>query len=111
MCYLSISINFVTQITVVIVEELNFDSTEQDCKTLLKALEKYERLTSPNAKIFLLIEAIADLKQTIHQANICIPRPDRNMSKTKRKGIVYESSNRSCCLTLKERLQNDKKLS
>ena len=75
----------VTQKTGVIVGALNFNSTEHDSKTLPKALEQYERLTSNTAKNLFLDRGYRGPKR-INQTNICVPHPDKNISRFKRKG-------------------------
>ena len=74
----------ITQSTGVIVGAINFNSTEHDSKTLYKALEQYERLTENTAKNIFVDRGYRGPK-TINQTNICVPRPDKNITKTKRK--------------------------
>jgi transposase, IS5 family len=74
----------VTQKTGVIVGALNFNSTEHDSKTLPKALAQYERLTSNQAKNIFLDRGYRGPKK-INQTNICVPIPNKNISKIKRK--------------------------
>lgn len=74
----------ITQGTNVIVGALNFNSTEHDSKTLPKAVAQYERLTSNTAKNIFVDRGYRGPK-TINQTNICVPKPDKNISKTKRK--------------------------
>ena len=75
----------VTQTTGVIVGALNFNSTEHDSKTLPKALEQYERLTSKAAKNLFLDRGYRGPKK-INETNIYVPTPDKNITKAKRKG-------------------------
>lgn len=74
----------VTQRTGVIVGALNFNSTEHDSKTLPLALEQHERLTASKAKHLFLDRGYRGPKQ-IGETLINIPRPEKNMSKTRRK--------------------------
>lgn len=74
----------ITQTKGVIVGALNFNSTEHDSKTLTKALEQYERLTTQKAKNIFVDRGYRGPK-TINQTNICVPKPDKNITKTKRK--------------------------
>lgn len=74
----------ITQKTNVIVGALNFNSTEHDSKTLPKALEQYQRLTSNTAKNIFVDRGYRGPK-TINQTSICVPKPDKNISKNKRK--------------------------
>ena len=75
----------ITQKTGVIVGALNFNSTEHDSKTLPKAIEQYERLTTNKAKNIFLDRGYRGPK-CINQTNICVPVPDKNISRAKRKG-------------------------
>lgn len=70
----------VTQSTGVIVGALNFNSTAHDSKTLSKALEQYKRLTSKTPKNLFLDRGYRGPKK-INQTNICVPTPDKNISK------------------------------
>lgn len=74
----------ITQRTGVIVGALNFNSTEHDSKTLPKALEQYERLTSNIAKNVFVDRGYRGPK-AINQTNVCVPKPDKNITKLKRK--------------------------
>ena len=74
----------VTQKTGVIVGALNFNSTEHDSKTLEKALEQYERLTDRDAKNVFVDRGYRGQKK-INETNICVPKPDKNITKTKRR--------------------------
>jgi IS5 family transposase len=74
----------ITQTKGVIVGALNFNSTEHDSKTLTKALEQYERLTTQKAKNIFVDRGYRGPK-IINQTNICVPKPDKNITKTKRK--------------------------
>lgn len=74
----------ITQTKGVIVGALNFNSTEHDSKTLTKALEQYERLTSLKAQNVFVDRGYRGPK-TINQTNICVPKPDKNITKIKRK--------------------------
>jgi len=74
----------VTQRTGVIVGALNFNSTEHDSKTLGLALEQHIRLTDNHAKNIFVDRGYRGPK-TINETNVCTPKPDKNISKTKRK--------------------------
>ncbi len=74
----------VTQKTGVIVGALNFNSTEHDSRTLDKALEQYTRLTDKEAKTIFVDRGYRGPK-TINGTIICAPKPDKNITKTKRK--------------------------
>ena len=74
----------VTQKTGVIVGALNFNSTEHDTRTLPLAIDQYSRLTGKTPENIFLDRGYPGPKQ-INGINICIPRPDKNITKTKRK--------------------------
>lgn len=74
----------VTQKTGVIVGALNFNSTEHDSKTLPLALEQHNRLTGIIAKNIYLDRGYRGQKQ-IDQTAIHTPKPDKNITVTKRK--------------------------
>ena len=74
----------VTQKTGVIVGALNFNSTEHDSKTLEKVLEQYSHLTNKKAKTVYVDRGYRGPK-TVDDTTICVPKPDKNISKTKRK--------------------------
>ena len=74
----------VTQKTGVIVGALNFNSTEHDSKTLEKVLEQYSNLTNRKAKTVYVDRGYRGPK-TVNDTIICVPKPDKNISKTKRK--------------------------
>ena len=74
----------VTQKTGVIVGALNFNSTEHDSKTLEKVLEQYSHLTNKKAKTVYVDRGYRGPK-TVGDTTICVPKPDKNISKTKRK--------------------------
>lgn len=74
----------VTQSTGVIVGALNFNSTEHDSKTLPKAIEQYERLTEKKAKNIFVDRGYRGPK-AINETNIYVPKPDKKMTKTKRR--------------------------
>lgn len=73
-----------TQKTGVIVGALNFNSTEHDSKTLSLAMEQHKRLTESRVKNIFVDRGYRGPK-TINETNICVPKPDKNISKTKRK--------------------------
>lgn len=74
----------VTQKTGVIVGALNFNSTEHDSKTLGLALEQHKRLTDNVAKNIFVDRGYRGPK-TINETNVCVPKPDKNITKAKRK--------------------------
>lgn len=74
----------VTQKTGVIVGALNFNSTEHDSKTLEKALTQYTNLTGKIAKTAFVDRGYRGPK-TVNETIICVPKPDKNITKTKRK--------------------------
>ncbi len=74
----------ITQRTGVIVGALNFNSTEHDSKTLNLALEQYQRLTDNKAKNIFVDRGYRGPK-VINETVICTPKPDKNITKTKRK--------------------------
>ncbi len=63
---------------------LNFNSTEHDSKTLPKAIEQYERLTENKDKNIFVDRGYREPK-AINETTICVPKPDNNITKTKRK--------------------------
>jgi transposase, IS5 family len=74
----------VTQKTGVIVGALNFNSTEHDSKTLAKALAQYTNLTDKKAKAVYVDRGYRGPK-TINETIICVPKPNKNITKTTRK--------------------------
>ena len=74
----------VTQKTGVIVGALNFNSTEHDSKTLEKALTQYTNLTGKKAKMVFVDRGYRGPK-TVNATTICVPKPDKNITKTKRR--------------------------
>lgn len=74
----------VTQKTGVIVGAMNFNSTQHDSRTLPLAIEQYKRLTSKTPENIFLDRGYRGPKQ-IDGANICIPQPEKNITRTKRK--------------------------
>ena len=74
----------ITQKTGVIVGALNFNSTEHDSKTLPLALEQHKRLTGVTAKNIYLDRGYRGQKQ-IDGTAIHTPKPDKNITATKRK--------------------------
>ena len=74
----------VTQRTGVIVGALNFNSTEHDSRTLPLALEQHKKLTGKTAKNIFLDRGYKGQKQ-INGTLIHTPRPDKNITATKRK--------------------------
>jgi len=74
----------ITQSTGVIVGALNFTETLHDSKTLPKAIEQYERLTGQEAENIFLDRGYKGPK-TIKNTHLHTPKPDKNISKSKRK--------------------------
>lgn len=74
----------VTQKTGVIVGALNFNSTMHDSKTLALALEQHSRLTGREAKNIFVDRGYQGPK-SINETKIFTPKPDTNITKTKRK--------------------------
>ncbi len=73
----------ITQKTGVIVGALNFNSNEHDSKTLEKALEQYSRLTDNKVKSVFVDRGYRGPKM-INETLICVPKPDKNITKNKR---------------------------
>lgn len=73
----------VTQKRGVIVGALNFNSTEHDSKTLPLALEQHKRLTNTQAENIYLDRGYRGPK-VVNGVNIHTPKPDKNITKTKR---------------------------
>lgn len=74
----------VTQRTGVIVGALNFTETMHDSKTLPQAIEQYERLTGRQAQNIFLDRGYRGPKK-INNTNLFTPKPDKNITKTRRK--------------------------
>jgi len=74
----------VTQKTGVIVGALNFNSTQHDSKTLNQALLQYNRLTNKEPKNIFVDRGYYGPKK-INETIICAPKPDKNITKAKRK--------------------------
>ena len=74
----------ITQSTGVIVGALNFTETMHDSKTLPQAIEQYERLTGNQAQNIFLDRGYRGPKK-INNTNLHTPKPDKNISKDKRK--------------------------
>lgn len=74
----------VTQRTGVIVGALNFNSNEHDSKTLPLTLKQYERLGGTSAKNIYVDRGYRGIK-VIGQTNIHVPKPDKQITKAKRK--------------------------
>ena len=75
----------VTQKTNVIVGAINFSETIHDSKTLTAALEQHKRLTEITAKNVFVDRGYAGPKK-IGESMINMPRPDKNITTSKRKG-------------------------
>lgn len=74
----------ITQSTGVIVGALNFTETLHDSKTLPQAIQQYERLTGKEAKNIFLDRGYKGPKK-INNTNLHTPKPDKNITNTKRK--------------------------
>jgi len=74
----------VTQGTGVIVGALSFNSSLHDSKTLLLALEQHKRLTGLDAKNLFVDRGYPGPKK-IGATHINMPRPDKNITETKKK--------------------------
>lgn len=74
----------ITQKTGVIVGALNFTQTLHDSKTLPDAIEQYKRLTGKDAKNIFLDRGYRGPKK-INDTNLHTPKPDKNITITKRK--------------------------
>ena len=74
----------ITQKTGVIVGALNFNETLHGSKTLPDALQQYERLTGKQAKDVFLDRGYRGPK-TINQTNLHTPKPNPNITKSKRR--------------------------
>lgn len=73
-----------TQKTGVIVGALNFRDTLHDSKTLPSALDQHTRLTGIQAKTVFVDRGYPGPKK-INNTEICMPKPDKNMTSTRRK--------------------------
>lgn len=74
----------ITQSTGVIVGALNFTETLHDSKTLPAALEQYERLMNKQPENIFLDRGYRGPKR-INDTNLHTPKPDKNITKRKRK--------------------------
>jgi IS5 family transposase len=74
----------VDQNTGIIMGAINFTETLHDSKTLPEALEQYERLTGNQASHVFVDRGYKGLKQ-YRASQIQVPKPDKNMSRSKRK--------------------------
>ena len=74
----------ITQSTGVIVGALNFTDTLHDSKTLPQAVKQYERLTGKEATNIFLDRGYKGPKK-INNTNLHTPKPDKNISRDKRK--------------------------
>ena len=68
----------------VIVGALNFNNTEHDSKTLEKALTQYTNLTGKTVKMVFVDRGYFGPK-TVNKKTICVPKPNKNITKTKRR--------------------------
>lgn len=74
----------ITQKTGVIVGALNFDQTIHDSKTLPAVLDQYQQLTGKQAKNVYVDRGYSG-PRLIGETNINMPRPQKNITQTKRK--------------------------
>jgi len=74
----------VDQSTGIIMGAINFTETLHDSKTLPEALEQYERLTGKQAAQVFVDRGYRGLQQ-YKTSQIQVPRPDKNISRSKRK--------------------------
>jgi IS5 family transposase len=74
----------ITQKSGVIVGALNFTETLHDSKTLPEVLEQYERLNGRQAKEIYLDRGYKGPRQ-INETKLYTPRPEKNITKSKRK--------------------------
>jgi IS5 family transposase len=74
----------VDQNTGIIMGAINFTETLHDSKTLPEALEQYERLTGKQAGQVFVDRGYRGLKQ-YKSSQIQVPKPEKNMSRSKRK--------------------------
>ncbi len=75
----------VTQDTNVIVGALNIEQNIHDSKTIAPALEQHRRLTGVNAQQVFVDRGYRGLNR-VGETKIQIPKPDKNITATKRKG-------------------------
>ena len=74
----------IDQSTGVILGALNFTETLHDSKTIPEALEQYERLNGTLPKEVFVDRGYRG-KSEYRTAKICIPKPDKNITKAQRK--------------------------
>src|ERR1700733_152314 len=74
----------VDQTTGIIMGALNFTETLHDSKTLPEVLEQYERLTGKEADEVFVDRGYKGIS-TYKSSKIHVPKPDKNISRTKRK--------------------------
>jgi len=74
----------VTQRTGVIVGAMNFTDTLHDSKTIVAALEQYERLTGNKAKDVFLDRGYRGAKK-VNDTFLHCPKPDKNITRNKRR--------------------------
>lgn len=74
----------VDQSTGIIVGALNFTETLHDSKTIPEALEQYERLNGTLPKEVYVDRGYRG-KSEYRTAKICVPKPDKNITKARRK--------------------------
>ncbi len=74
----------ITQKNGVIVGAMNFTENLHDSKTLPQALEQHERLTGIKAKEIYVDRGYPGPKQ-INETQICLPKPNKNITRTQRK--------------------------
>jgi IS5 family transposase len=81
----------ITQSTGVIVGALNFTETLHDSKTLPSAIEQYERLMDKQPKNIFLDRGYRGPKK-INNTLLHTPKPDKNITKAKRKGHTQRAA-------------------
>ncbi|WP_295716741.1 IS5 family transposase [Mucilaginibacter sp.] len=74
----------VDQSTAIIMGAINFTETLHDSKTIPEALEQYERLTGKQAAQVFVDRGYKGLQQ-YKTSQIHVPKPDKNISRSKRK--------------------------
>ena len=91
----------INQSTGIIFGALKFTKTLHDCKKITEVLEQYDRLNGT-----LLKEVFVDRgykgKSEYRTAKICIPKPDKNITKAQRKKHRKRAANESVIGYLKQ---------
>jgi IS5 family transposase len=97
----------VTQDTGVIVGALNLEQNIHDSKTIEPALAQHKRLTGITAKEIFVDRGYQGMTRC-GQAQIRIPKPDKNISTTKRKGHKRRAAIEPCIGHLKQDYRMDR---